>query len=304
MTDTHPWGKLLTEDAAEAGVYVLGVPFDLAVSCGKGAALAPERIRFLSKYMPATTETGTVINKIKINDVGDIPLDLNWERYFKTVEDKAFELLSENRFCLFLGGDHSVTIPLHKAFGRTCVGKGKFGVIHFDAHCDLCDTYDGHGWSHACTERRTLEEVIKPEDLTLLGIRSFEEEELDFLARHPEIKVIKASELYHSGIEKAFDEIMERFAGYDAIYFTLDIDVLDPAFAPGTGTPEAGGLSSRQLIELVKLVVDKLPVKAMDIVEVSPSQDHSDITSWAALKIIYETIGCLSNKQKAISNKQ
>ncbi|SFH06137.1 agmatinase [Desulfotomaculum arcticum] len=298
MIDTHPWGKLLTENAAEAGVYVLGVPFDLAVSCGKGAALAPEKIRYLSRYQPATTETGAIINKIKIMDVGDIPLDLNWERYYKTVEDKAFELLSDNKFCLFIGGDHSVTIPLHKAFGRSCAGKGRFGVIHFDAHCDLCDSYDGHGWSHACTERRAIEEVIRPEDLTLFGIRSYEIEELELLARHPEIKVITACDLYHGGIEQAFEEIMKRYAGYDSIYFTLDIDVLDPAFAPGTGTPEAGGLSSRQLLELVKLMVDKLPVKAMDIVEVSPSQDHSDITSWAALKIIYEVIGCLNKKRQ------
>ncbi|WP_051273389.1 agmatinase [Desulfotruncus alcoholivorax] len=298
MINAQPWGKLLTENTDEAGVYVLGVPFDLAVSCGKGAALAPEKIRHLSRYQPATTETGTAIDKIKIMDAGDIPLDLNWDRYFKTVEDKAFELMSGNRFCLFIGGDHSVTIPLHQAFGRSCAGKGKFGVIHFDAHCDLCDSYDGHGWSHACTERRALEEVIKPEDLTLLGIRSFEEEELEFLAGHPEIKVITACDLYYTGIEKAIEEIMKRYAGYDAVYFTLDIDVLDPAFAPGTGTPEPGGLSTRQLLELVKLVVGKLPVKAMDVVEVSPSLDHSDITSWAALKIIYEVIGCLNYKLK------
>lgn len=291
-----PWGKLLAQQAAEAVVCVLGVPFDLAVSCGKGAALAPERIRYLSRYQPATTETGAVINQVKILDAGDVPLDLNWERYFQTVEDRAFELLSGDRFCLFIGGDHSVTIPLHKAFGRARAGRGRFGVIHIDAHCDLCDAYDGHCWSHACTERRALEGVIKPEDLTMLGIRSFEEEELTFLARNPEIKIITACDLDRSGIAKAFDEIKQRYAGYDAIYLTLDIDVLDPAFAPGTGTPEPGGVSTRQLLELVKLLVGQLPVKAMDLVEVSPGLDHSDITSWAALKIIYETFGCLGGQ--------
>lgn len=302
MIDPHPWGELLTDKRDEARVCVMGVPFDLAVSCGKGASQAPERIRYLSRYLPVITETGICLDKVRVFDAGDVPVDLNWERYFKTVEDRAYDLMATGKFCLFLGGDHSVTIPLQKAFGRYKIAErggiresGKIGVIHFDAHCDLCNSYDGHHWSHACTERRSLDEVIGPGDLTLLGIRSYEKEELDFLREHPEIKVIQAHDVYKNGILEAYREIEAHYRGYDAIYFTLDIDVLDPAFAPGTGTPEAGGLTSRELMELVKLIVANLPVIAMDIVEVAPSMDHSDITSWAALKVIYEVFGCLGS---------
>jgi agmatinase len=304
MVEFHPWGDLLATELDAAGVCILGLPFDLAVSCGKGAARAPERIRRLSRYFPPTTETGLFIDRIKVYDAGDVPPDPDWENYFKAVEDKAFELMATNKFCLFLGGDHSVTIPLHRAFGRCREAAraragtaGKYGIIHFDAHCDLCDTYDGKCWSHACTERRSLEGVIGPGDLTLLGIRSYEAEEPGFLKAHPEIKIIHALDIYNYGIIEAYREIEKRYRDYSAIYFTLDIDVLDPAFAPGTGTPEPGGLSSRELMELVKLIMTNLPVKAMDIVEVSPVLDHSDITTWAALKIIYEVFGCLNNKQ-------
>lgn len=303
MMNARPWGELLTDKRAEARISIMGVPFDLAVSCGRGAYEAPERIRLLSRYQPATTETGIILDQVKVFDAGDVPVDLNWERYFKTVEDRAYELMAGGGFCLFLGGDHSVTIPLQKAFGRYNASGGndkrqggRTGIIHFDAHCDLCSSYDGHHWSHACTERRGLDKVINPGDLTLLGIRSYEKEELDFLRRHPEIRVITACDLYNLGIGPAWQALEAHYRNYEAIYFTLDIDVLDPAHAPGTGTPEAGGLSSRELLELVKLVVGNLPVKAMDIVEVSPGLDHSNITSWAALKIIYEVFGCLNGR--------
>lgn len=298
MIDLKPWGEMNTENLAEAKVCMLGVPFDGAVSCGKGAALAPERMRLLSRYLPAVTETGIIIDKLKVYDGGDVPVDLDWQRYYKTVEDKAYELFTSGKFCLFLGGDHSVTIPLQRAYGRYFKEKGckKIGIIHFDSHCDLCDTYDSHKWSHACTERRAVEDVIEPKDLAFLGIRSWEREELEYLKEHPEVLVIKAYDVFKEGYLESYKKLESRFENYDAVYFTLDIDVLDPAFAPGTGTPEAGGLTSRELLELTKMMLANLPIRAMDIVEVSPSLDCSDITSWAALKVIYEVFGCLNEK--------
>jgi agmatinase len=189
---------------------------------------------------------------------------------------------------------------LHKAFGRYCKEKGnhKIGVIHFDSHADICDTYDNHKWSHACTERRTVEDVISPADLAYVGLRSYEIEELEYFELHPEILVIKAYDVFKEGYIAAYKKLADRFQDYDAVYFTLDIDVLDPAYAPGTGTPEAGGLSSREMIELTKLMITNLPIKAMDIVEVSPPLDQkNNITSWTALKIIYEVFGCLNDKE-------
>ncbi len=300
MLSFEPWRDLGAKSADEANVLVMGVPFDGATSCGKGAAFAPEKLRLVSRYLPPSTETGEIIDCVKIYDAGDIPSDLDWERYFGAVEEKAYNLMKQDKFCLFIGGDHSVTIPLHKAFGRYCADKGygKIGVIHFDSHCDICDSFDGHKWSHACTARRCLDDVIKHDDLTFLGIRSLEAEEINYLKANPEITVIYAQDFYRRGYMDAYKQIEKHYKNYDSVYFTLDIDVLDPAFAPGTGTPAAGGLTSRELMNLVQLMAANLPIGAMDIVEVSPELDCSNITVRAALKVAYEFFGQLNVKFK------
>ena len=177
--------------------------------------------------------------------------------------------------------------------------KGKkIGFIHFDSHPDLCDEYEGSRWSHACPLRRVLEDHISPRDLAQIGIRSYESEEIDLYREHPELLVIKAYDIFKNGYQEAINRIVSHFKGYDALYLTLDIDVLDPAFAPGTGTPEAGGLSSRELLEILNQLMEQLPIKAMDLVEISPSLDTTNqITSWAGAKIIYEILGQLHKKK-------
>jgi agmatinase len=129
---------------------------------------------------------------------------------------------------------------------------------------------------------------LDPEHLVFVGLRSFGQEEWDFLKEHPEIPYHTARECHHRGIEAVAEEVVERLQGVQAVYFTLDIDGLDPAHAPGTGTPEGGGLTTRDLLELVSVVFQRLPVRALDVVEVAPPLDQTDITSFAALKVIYE----------------
>ena len=291
MKSKLPWGLSSAPGIEEADVLILGFPFDGAVSNEKGAAAAPDRLRELSRILPSATEEGMVFQDLVIRDEGNIPPQPDWEKYFGEVNKRAYELIARDKFCLFLGGDHSVSIPLESAFARAHAAEN-VGIIHFDAHCDLADEYDGHRWSHACTQRRALElPNVKPENLTLVGIRSFMDDELEFLGKHPRIRVINAREIYKHGLKYTFDEISKRNQNCNAIYFSIDIDVLDPAFAPGTGTPEGGGLNTRELMELAREIMVHLPVKAADVVEVSPPLESSDITSWAALKIIYEFFG-------------
>jgi agmatinase len=279
------WSGLACDDPA-AGIGVLGVPFDGAVSFRRGAAFAPARLRDLTVHTAPCAEEGQPLS-LWVRDYGDVLPDLEWARYFQTVEERAIATLA-HPLALFLGGDHSVTIPLMRAFSRAV--DGPFGVVHFDAHPDLCDTYEGHRWSHACTERRALElDGLEPCHLAFVGLRSFVQEEWDFVQAHPEIGVYTARQCYRQGIEAVAAEVVQRLRGLSAVYFTLDIDGLDPAYAPGTGTPEGGGLSTRELLELVRIVFDELPVRALDVVEVSPPLDAADITSVAALKVIYET---------------
>lgn len=288
------WLRWAADDINDAKICILGIPFDGAVSLSKGAAKAPQRIRELSVDLSDTTDEWVPIKDGLLYDAGDMHPDLNWERYYAAVEQEAYRLMKTGSFCLFIGGDHSVTIPLHRAFGtyqmeRPMNQKPKIGIIHFDAHYDLCDEYDGHKWSHACTEARALENgVIGPEDLAFIGVRVAELDELELIRENPGITTITAMDVHDKGIAYVTEVLSEKFAGYDAIYFTLDIDGLDPAFAPGTGTPVMGGVTAIQLIKTFRWIIRNLPVKAMDIVEVAPDLDVNDVTSWAALKIIHE----------------
>lgn len=281
------WFRWAAEKKEDAKVCIMGVPFDNAISLNKGAAKAPERLRSLSVDLSDTTEDFIPIKEGILYDLGDVHAELDWESYFDDVRKKARSIFQTGGFPLFIGGDHSVTIPLQKAFADHYKGQ-KIGIIHFDAHYDMCPSYDGHKWSHACTEARALEDVCGGEDLSFVGIRVAELIELELMKQHPGIRTLRAADVYERGPGSIAEELVRAYEDYDAVYLTLDIDVLDPAFAPGTGTPVAGGLSSRELIEIFKILIRKAPVKAMDIVEVAPPLDVNDITSWAALRIIHE----------------
>ena len=283
------WSGLASENP-DAEVGVLGVPFDGAASFRRGTAFAPAKLRELSPHLSPCTEEGRPLS-LRVRDYGDVAPELDWPRYFQQVEDHAAQVL-QHRLALFLGGDHSVSIPLMRAFDQ--VVDGPFGVVHFDSHPDLADVFDGHPWSHACTERRALElPGLEPAHLVFVGLRSVMQDEWDFLGAQPEITCFTARQCYQRGIEAIAEEVVHRLAGVPAVYFTLDIDGLDPAYAPGTGTPEAGGLSTRELLELARATFQKLPVRAMDVVEVAPPLDSADITSFAALKVIYEVWGVI-----------
>jgi agmatinase len=285
MSDRNLWSGLVCEDP-DAEVGVLGVPFEGGVSYRRGAGFAPARLRELSAHLACCADEGQPLN-LRVRDYGDVPSDLEWSRYFQAVEERAAQVL-RHRLALFLGGDHSVTIPLMRACNQVWEGE-PFGVLHFDAHPDLFDVYDGHRWSHACTERRALElSGLDGDRLVLVGLRSIAGQEWDFLQAHPEIVTYTSRQCYRRGMGAIAEEVVEMLQGLPAVYVTLDIDGLDPAYAPGTGYTEGGGPSTRDLLELIRPVCQELPVRAVDVVEVAPPLDHGEITSFAALKVIYE----------------
>ena len=291
------WLDINAANPEDAKVLILGIPFDGGTSQEAGAAEAPAKIReFGAIYMPCATDDWHVLDtQPVVHDFGDVDMSGTWEDSFARVEAEALKMMDYGKFNLFIGGDHSVTIPLHKAFAKARKGE-RIGVIHFDAHFDLCDCYNGHLWSHANTEKRALDDIIDPEDLLFLGIRAAEPEEVEIIEREKTITVISASDLDEIGWKECAKIIKDKFEGYDHVYFTLDIDVLDPAFAPGTGTPVSGGITSRELINLVRFVLNNLPVRDMDIVEVAPPLDVNDITSWAAMRIIEEVFSFADQK--------
>ena len=287
-THRRLWSGLSSDDP-EAEIGILGIPFDNATSFRKGAAFAPAKIRELTPHIAPVTEEGQRLEGLRIRDYGDVNTDLDWERYFATVQAQAAQVLRHAR-AIFLGGDHSVTIPLVAAFSQATTGR--LGVVHFDAHPDLADEYDGHRWSHACTARRVLElPHVEPRHLAFVGLRSWMDDERAFLEAHPEIAVHTARDVYRRSVEVVAEEVVAQLQEVDAVYVTLDIDGLDPAYAPGTGAPEAGGLSTRELLEFLRVVFARLPVRALDVVEVAPPLDHADVTSFAAAKVLYEVFG-------------
>lgn len=293
----YRWLDITATMPEEAKVSILGIPFDGGQSQEPGAAKGPAKIRdFAEEYMPASTDDWHLLEfQPLVYDFGDVNMRGTWGESFARVEEQAMEIMQYGNFNLFLGGDHSVSIPLQKAFGRSNTGK-KIGIIHFDAHFELCDCYDGKIWSHANTAKRALDDVIEPEDILFLGIRAAEAEELELIRRNREITVISATDMFHKGFQECAKIIYDKFKDYDCLYFTLDIAVLDPAFAPAVGTPVSGGLTSRELIEFVRYIVKKLPVTSMDIVEMAPPLDVNDATCWAAMRIIEEVLSIIDRK--------
>lgn len=274
----------------EADAVVLGLPFDGATSFRKGAALAPERIRSISAHIPPTTEEGRLLTHLKVRDLGDLdPSGLTQKEYFDQVSAAAAQLFGRT-VPFFIGGDHSVTISLLKAASE--VFQAPLGIIHLDAHLDLCQELDGNRLSHGCTHRRTLEcSNIDLEHIFFVGIRSFEAQELQFL-KNCSANVITARSLYEQGIAAVAALVCAKLSPLEHVYISLDIDFLDPAAAPGTGTPKPGGFSTRELLELLRLFA-RLPVIGMDVVEVSPPLDQNDITSFVAQRAVTEMWGCL-----------
>jgi agmatinase len=290
------WSSLVSQDD-DAEIGVLGVPFDNAVSWRGGTRHAPQRIRSITPFLAFVTEEGLTL-KVRVKDYGDMESDLNWERFFEATEASAAEIINgKHKLAFFLGGDHSVGIPLFKAFAKSF--QGPVGYIQFDSHPDLADYHEGHAWSHANTARRNLEQPnFSPAHLAFVGLRSFLTEELDYYAAHPEIGWHTARSVYRRGIEAVARDVIAQMKGVEAVYMSLDIDGIDPSCTPGTGTPEHGGPSTRECLEFLRLIFAELPIRVMDIVEVSPPLDISDVTSLAALKVMYEVFGFVQEKKE------
>lgn len=280
------WGDLHVPNAApgQTDFTVIGIPFDGLASARKGAALAPERIRFWSRHVTPFSEDRTRLKGMTICDAGDLPIS-HPARDFERVANKLATLPSG--IPILLGGDHSVTIPIFQGQRQRFAGK-RLGVLWVDAHPDLCDEFDGSRLSHACTLRRGLEFGIEQQDVCLVGLRSWEEQEID-LIENGHMHVFTARDVSELGMKSVAADVRRILARCDAVHISLDIDCLDPSAAPGTGIPEFGGLTSREVLTLIQSL-QGLPLVGLDVVEVAPPLDPSEATVFAALKIVMEFI--------------
>lgn len=291
----HFFRGMSTKDYDSSDLILLGIPYDKGATCGLGTSKAPQVLRELSAYLPPFTSNGESIADFKIYDEGDF-LD------FDLAKDVIKKALNNHKFPLTIGGDHSISIYTQKAFYDYAIANNKIPVIiHIDAHPDICDVYDNRKDSHASPIRRAIEYGYKTENIVLVGIRGYEEQEVKYLDEHSEITVFKASELNKKNCDSyscLFSYLFNRFKSDQyMIYLSYDIDANDPSFAPGTGTPEAFGLNSQELISSILDMFRSLPIKAMDIVEISPPLDINNITTWLALKSLYEIFKILKDKR-------
>lgn len=287
------WADLACEGLAptEADFTILGVPFDGLASARRGAARGPQRLRFWSGHLTPFSENRTRLRGMKIMDLGDIEItDPAWD--FETVRQKVETLPNVP---IVLGGDHSITIPVFQAQRKRYAGQ-RLGVLWLDAHPDLCEEFNGSRLSHACVLKRGLEAGIDPRDVCLVGLRSWEEQEID-LIENGHMHVFSAADVAELGIRSVAADARRVLSRCEAVHISLDIDCLDPAVAPGTGIPEAGGLTSREVLTLLQ-AMQGLPLVGMDIVEVAPELDPSEATVFAALKFIMEYIALFAREKE------
>lgn len=271
---------------AEADFSVLGLPFDGLASARLGAAQGPERMRLWSRHFTPFSEDRTRLGSLSICDLGDISINnpaVDFAHVAETVAGLPNILIT-------LGGDHSVSIPIFEGQRRR-FSRLRLGVLWVDAHPDLCDEFDGSRLSHACVLRRALEYGINPADVCLVGVRSWEEQELD-LIENGGLHVYSAAAVAERGMPAVAAEVRQVLQACDIVHISFDIDALDPSAAPGTGIPDFGGLSMREALILIK-ALQGLPLSGLDVVEVAPALDPSEATVFAALKIIMEFIAVI-----------
>ena len=287
---------LIVKTKEEANVFVCGVPFDKNASVGKGASEAPRVLRELSYDLPPLDMMGNNLTKVKIFDCGDFDAS-NFDELHQNIRDN---FLNNDGFHIILGGDHSIAIASERAFLDKCKEHGTTPVIiHMDAHPDICDVYEGSKYSHACPIFRALEYGYEDKNVTLVGIRGFEAQEIDTFKKHPLLDVFKSYDIKKMGVEALLTLLVAKYRNpkYE-VYFSYDIDANDPAYAPGTGTPEAFGLSNFETVAIATGLISNLNVTCMDLVEIAPPLDVNNITSWLGLKTIYEIFNALIKSEK------
>jgi agmatinase len=226
-----------------------------------------------------------------VRDLGDLEVR-DQVRDFETIRGVVAGLPG---IPLVLGGDHSITIPVFEGQLDRFRGK-RLGVLWLDAHPDLCDEFAGSKLSHACVLRRGLEAGLVAQNICMVGLRSWEAQEID-LIEHGGLNVWTAADVDARGMHAVAQDVHRVLGDCDAVHVSLDIDCLDPAFAPGTGIPDAGGLTSRDVITLIQSLVG-LRLCGLDVVEVAPALDASEVTVFAALKFIMEFVAVASGRQQ------
>ncbi|MFG1644868.1 agmatinase [Amycolatopsis sp. NPDC049252] len=282
------------DQVAHADVAVVGVPFDSGVSYRPGARFGPAAVREASRLLrPYHPELDvSPFAERQVVDAGDIAVNpFNIGEAIETLQQEAEALTANGTRLVTVGGDHTIALPLLRAAAKR---HGPVALLHFDAHLDTWDTYFGEPYTHGTPFRRASEEgILDTSALShvgtrgpLYGKRDLEED------RRLGFGIVTSGDVMRRGVTETVDALRQRI-GDRPLYVSVDIDVLDPAHAPGTGTPEAGGMTSRELLEILRGLRD-LNLVGADVVELAPAYDHAEITAIAASHVAYDLVSLLT----------
>ncbi len=282
-----------TRDLHGLDVAILGIPFDGGVSFRPGARFGPKEVRnhslLIRPYNPALRTSP--FSRLRVADCGDVdPNPMDIVDTYGRIEAAVEEVLAAGAIPACVGGDHSISLPIMRAVARK---HGAVAFVHFDSHQDMWEQYFGNRYFHGTPFRRALEEgLYLPRATVQFGIHGpvYAETDFEFGQTHG-VTVVRAEEIHRDGVPAAL-ACLDRVRGRK-VYVSFDIDSVDPAFAPGTGTPEVGGLSSAQALALLRGLAG-LEIVAFDVVEVSPPYDVSGITAMLAANVLFELLSVIS----------
>ena len=287
----------VSRELEDVDVAIMGVPFDSGTSYRTGTRFGPRKIREASLMIWGhnTTLNVTPLKKLRVIDYGDVSvIPTSIEHTMVAITETASQVIETGTTLITLGGDHSIALPLLRAHAKK---HGPVSLVHIDAHIDTWEAeFEAVPYSHGTPFRYALQEgLIRKGEYMQIGIRGPVSDEHDYAdARELGARIVTIHEVMEEGMTEVLKEVHERMKG--PVYVSIDIDSVDPAYAPGTGTPEVGGLSSYQLLQLVR-GLHGLNLIGFDLVEVSPPFDHGDITAILASNIAFEYLSLLAIKK-------
>ncbi|WP_250574775.1 agmatinase [Nonomuraea sediminis] len=291
---------------ADADVVIIGAPFDGGTSNRPGARFGPNALR-QACYLPHDGSRPSLalrvdgLKDLRVYDAGDVEMySGDVETSLSSIEEAVHKIASSGAIPLILGGDHTVALPDARGTARAFTER-RTSMIHFDAHADTGNIQFGHLHGHGTPMRRLIESgAIRGDRFLQIGLRGYwpEPETLDWMAQQ-RMRSYEMTEVVARGLEECLTEAFEiALDECDQIFLSVDIDVCDPGHAPGTGTPEPGGLTARQLLDSVRRICYELPVAGMEVVEVAPPYDHADITAYLGNRVILEALSAMARRRK------